>query len=53
MAGAVHATTDWALAEVAVTDVGAAGTPVDGATPVEAEDATPVPAAFVAATVKV
>ena len=52
-ADAVHDTTELALAlDVAVTPVGAAAS-VAGVTLLEAADATPVPAALVAVTVKV
>ena len=52
-AGAVHATTDEALArDVAVTVVGAPGT-VDGVADAEGADARLVPAALVAVTVNV
>ncbi len=51
--GAVHDTTDWALAlEVAVTPVGALGT-VDGVAVADAAEAGPVPEPLVAVTVKV
>ena len=53
LAGAVHDTTDWALAyEVPVTVVGAPGI-VAGVAGAEAAEAAPVPAAFVAVTVNV
>ena len=52
-AGAVHDTTDEALAfEVAVTPVGALGN-VDGVAVAEGAEATPVPLPLVAVTVKV
>jgi hypothetical protein len=52
-AGAVQETTDWALAkEVAVTPVGAPGT-VAGVAEFDGAEATLVPAALVAVTVKV
>ena len=52
-AGAVHDTTDWALAfEVAATAVGAPGT-VAGVAAAEAAEAGPAPAALVAVTVNV
>jgi hypothetical protein len=51
--GAVHDTPDCAFAfAVAKTEVGAPGT-VAGTTALEATEATPVPAAFVAVTVNV
>jgi len=53
LAGAVHDTTDWVLtAPVALTAVGAPGT-VEGTTAAEADEAAPVPDAFVAVTVNV
>ena len=52
LAGAVHETTAEALPAVAATPVGAPGA-VAGVTAVEGVDATPVPIAFVAFTVKV
>ena len=51
--GAIHDTTDWAFAApVALTAVGAPGT-VDGVTAADADEAAPVPLAFVAVTVNV
>ena len=52
LAGAVQATETWAAPEVPITDVGAPGV-VYGVTALDAPDAEPVPAAFVAVTVKV
>jgi hypothetical protein len=53
LTGAAHDTTDWVLAApVALTAVGAPGT-VDGVTAAEADEAAPVPDAFVAVTVNV
>ena len=52
-AAGVHETTDWPLAfDEAVTPVGAVGGPL-GVTAREEADAGPVPATFVAVTVKV
>jgi hypothetical protein len=51
-AGAVHVTVAWPLPAVALTFVGAPGTPV-GVTEEEALDAVLVPRAFVAVTVNV
>jgi len=50
--GAVQDTTTWALPNTPDTPVGAVGT-VEGMIADEAVDAEPVPAAFVAVTVKV
>ena len=53
LAGAVHVTTDWVLAApIALTAVGAPGT-VAGTTAADADEAAPVPDAFVAVTVNV
>jgi len=52
-AGAVHATVTRPSPAVPATPVGAPGTDVVGVTPTDAADATDVPCAFVALTVKV